>query len=839
MPNFIGAAISYVGTALASAGIGTGVAYTIGATAVTWSTVFATIIVSAALYGVGQLLVSAPKLTTQRMKEPIRQAVAPRRRAYGRVMVSGVFAFLRERANYLYSLIMSLSQEIDAVEEYWLNDIIVTRDGSGFVISGVQGGEFLDSGHFTAPTDSDGGPYPNIRILSRLGLVAQTAYAELIAAFPGEWTSDHKINGTFHALMIQRAANKDFHYFYPTGPYKLRLVCRAAKAWDPRASGQDPDDPDTWAWTMNGALIVLDYLRHQDGARLPWLLFQNVIADWSNQADICDEEVETLGSGVEPRYQLSGGYEFDAPPRDVLPQMCDPMGGPHLLRMLSDGSVVLRVARCSVADPAVVFTDDQILAYRMRRGLEKADLRNEIRATYTEPTGQFETQETEPWVNQASVDVNGLQSATLDLGWCPSHGQARRRQKMEAFRLDPDWSGEIVVNAYGLDALGEQFIRVQITDLGINEVFEKLTFEADVNTGQVVMQIRSFPAEALEWTAAEEGEQPVVTEIPGGPNVGTPDNLAVWIVDVGGALLLTAACDSPGNGNILQLQVKPSLSNWLWWTLPVEDGGYSGTWPNSLDSGATYDVRARFLSAGGIPGPYVTVSITANIAGYAYRRVVSTDQMNYDLGDDALAHGWDGVVPLFAHTSVDSDVLIGSAFTSGSSGSAGPSFDVPALPATSTAYLTNAGLIYGAAGDGGDHAQNGADGETALRTVWPLSVDNTGGVIAGGGGGGGGGDDPGGGGGGGGRGWTAGTHGAADAGGTNGEDGTLLEFGTGGLGSGGAANAGGDGGDLGEDGQDGLGGTGGIGIGGLAGWCTDGNANITWIANGTRLGALN
>lgn len=825
MPQLL---IPFIAAAFTSIGIGTGIV--IGTT--TWATVFASVIVGAALIGISALLISTPTLRPDVTKQPIRQSVAARRRYYGVVKASGVYAFLKAKGNWLYSIIMIASQEIDSIYAHLLNDVCVNSNMNG------------DGDLVSAPYALDG--YIPIQMIRyRLGLDTQTPYAEMTTAgfnrpapWVGEWTADHRLDGIFHVLFIQGALARNFNVYYPSGPYNYTAVFYAAKVFDPRNMYHDPDDKDTWEWTTNGALIVLDYMRHRDGMRLPWLFFENVLDDWANQADICDEDV-----GGFPRYRLCGGYEFTAPARDVLTQMLEPMGA--TVEMTSDGSAVLRVSRCAINEPDVILTDDHILAYTMRRGVEKNDMRNEIRAKYVpigELTGEgyldpalFVEAEAEPWLNQTSIDLNGVQTTTLDLLWCPSHSQARRRMKMESYRMDPAWSGEIITNAYGLDALGSRFIRVQIAELGINEIFEKLTFEANVDNAQVKMSIRSFPKEAVEWDeATEAGTQPVSTTPSVSSAIDDPDNMAVSIASEGGVLVLRLTVSDPGRYD-LTLEADWTTDTVTYHPLVITDQTHGYYSP--VSDGTTYTVRARFLQPSGAPSGYVTADVTADDAGFAYTRFISTDTQAYALDEDATAHGWDGAAPIFAAVFVNSGIYVGAALpTGGSPGTSGPAFYVIALPATSTVLLTNAGLIYGYGGIGGDHGDDGEDGGVALRTAYAMDIDNTGGVIAGGGGGGGGGTDPGGGGGGGGRGYDPGSGGVADTGASNGVDATKLLPGAGGSGDGGGGD-GGDGGDLGDDGSDGTGGS--PGIAGTAGWCTDGDSNITWIATGTRLGTLN
>lgn len=222
---------------------------------------------------------------------------------------------------------------------------------------------------------------------------------------------------------------------------------------------------------------------------------------------------------------------------------------------------------------------------------------------------------------------------------------------------------------------------------------------------------------------------------------------------------------------------------------------------------------------------------------FAFKVAISANLLNYNLKARALAAGWDGVRPLKADVTVNAGVVVGSANTASYAFETGTGF-----PAGTRISLTNNGYIVGAGGAGYDYYahQYGFSGGPALAAQFPIVITNLG-VIGGGGGGGSGPSAPDNGvGGGGGAGSVPGAGGAAYwqyTSGGNGSSGTLTTGGAGGicyidgeLASGPA----GAGGSLGSPGIRVNKGS----AAGAAGACTSGNANITWLATGTRYGAL-
>lgn len=277
---------------------------------------------------------------------------------------------------------------------------------------------------------------------------------------------------------------------------------------------------------------------------------------------------------------------------------------------------------------------------------------------------------------------------------------------------------------------------------------------------------------------------------------------------------------------------------------------------------------------------------------FVFNATISANTADYNVKAAAIAAGWNQTSPLIANVTINAGVVVTASLDTNIAFSTGSSF-----PDGTTLSLVNNGSIIGKGGTGGRGsdskgiAQNGGTGGTAFRTYYPISITNNG-TIAGGGGGGGGGGGVygygkettyygGAGGGGGGAGY-----GMGGAGGLSTYTGTgqaiteaIYHGGTGATGTlsaGGAVptpstyntpsargkishgtkrisgGAGGAGGALGAAGAAGaihnvqssgttgftLQGTFPPAAGGAGGKAVEGNANITWVATGTRAGAI-
>lgn len=248
----------------------------------------------------------------------------------------------------------------------------------------------------------------------------------------------------------------------------------------------------------------------------------------------------------------------------------------------------------------------------------------------------------------------------------------------------------------------------------------------------------------------------------------------------------------------------------------------------------------------------------APFASAAFLATISSNQTDLNLRTWALANGWNGTAQ--ATITVGSGVIISGSVQGNST--AALTID-GSWPGGIT--LINSGVIAGRGGTGGaggsassTNGVNGNIGGTALTVSVSASVNNAGTIAGGGGGGGGGGlslgGAPGGddsvisyyGGCGGGGGASSNTTAAGGAAGSNGGlpgasgnaggSGTYNSAGLGGTKT--LHASGGNGGSWGATGSNGGAGSYTAGLGGAGGRAVNGNASITWIATGTRLGSI-
>lgn len=126
------------------------------------------------------------------------------------------------------------------------------------------------------------------------------------------------------------------------------------------------------------------------------------------------------------------------------------------------------------------------------------------------------------------------------------------------------------------------------------------------------------------------------------------------------------------------------------------------------------------------------------IRNFVFNKIISSNTQNYNLRNDAITAGWNGITPLVATVTVNSGIYVWSDST------ATAGFDTGSIPVGSTVNITNNGYIIGKGGRGaganpagGTTTTAAENGGPAMNISYPVSITNNN-YIAGGGGGGGG-----------------------------------------------------------------------------------------------------
>jgi len=302
-----------------------------------------TVLVNTAL-GAVQKAIAGKQLTgtrdafTQNVTQ--RSTIAARRIVYGKRRVSGALAFYGVSSSGVAgaindrfcSVIVLAGHQVNAITDVWVDNVRIPEadiDSSGNVTAGQYAGA--------------------MRIWKHLGTGGQAADVNLVADYPTEWSTNHRLAGC--AYIVVRCGRSDTAF--PQGaPSQFSALVEGALVYDPRRDSTNGgsgshryDDASTWEYSANPAL----HARH-------WLTGGSIVNDQVipmrvygvrdddtriddaaviAAANICDEVLTGVNStpdGDAIRYECHLEASSDQTNRTVLTDILESMAGSAVVR---------------------------------------------------------------------------------------------------------------------------------------------------------------------------------------------------------------------------------------------------------------------------------------------------------------------------------------------------------------------------------------------------------------------------------------------------------------------------------------------------------------------------
>lgn len=507
-------------------------------------------LVGAAIIGVAALGVSlaagallGPQNTASRAKPSerqatIRQAVGPRVRFYGRNKVGGTMWFFETAGSLLYVGITLNEGEIEGIVETWLNDQQVTLDVNGYVTSApyVPGGTKV------------------ARLLFKDGASGQTVHSVLDTAFASV-TSDHRLRGVANALATFQEVNpEDVSTVYPNYIPQVRVVMDASIVKSVRTGSMIYSD--------NAGDVIYDFLTAVDGAGFPYgagfAESEIDLASFQAFANLSDQPVDLKAGGTVDRYKIWTSYSLNEQMRDVLPRLlraCDAE-----LYLTTAGKIAIRGGQWVA--PTLTLDDSlgHIFSAELRMGQSELAAFNELTVKYTEPSLDYQEAEAEMWVDSANQALRGKAlSSELEVYAAPNHSQARRLAKIHTHKMNPRWSGKVITNFYGLNAVGEETVTIKFAPLGIDEDFvvHRLRFLDGLTGVELTVSSLSEAAYAFD-EATEEGDGP---SVPADTTDSTPTDPVDNLVGTPGDGVVLLEWDQPASTNVAGARIYRNTAN--------------------------------------------------------------------------------------------------------------------------------------------------------------------------------------------------------------------------------------------------------------------------------------
>ncbi|MCV0352782.1 MAG: phage tail protein [Nitratireductor sp.] len=560
--------------------------------------------------------------------------------AIGRCRLGGVRTFGNTRNRDRYRLTCHAKGPMVAIEEYLLGGREVVVDG--------------DTGYVSSPPFAKSGD-SWVTFKTKTGTGAETAWPELVSAFPTTWSSAHRVRGIAQSLVKYVSPGiytEKFGQLYNQGEPESAVTARWNVVYDPREAGADKYNDTTWVWSMNGPLcaarIMLSY---------PDLTVDSF--DWdfiAAEADKADTMVPTL-TGTEPRSQCSGVWLSEAKRGDTMKQVLESIGCEVTL---SDAGLV-RIGLIDDAPTAgMTLTDDHITSYSWRSGPEAAERPNICRISYYSPERGYEMGEIDmtgiAWARvQDEIDRYGEKIYDIELPFCPSASQAQRIAR-RLFLLARGDTGVVQTNMAGLALWGRDYANITLSDIEETPVCKIAPPRVDDERGQVDIPFTVWPQELIDspWNPAtmEAAAPEQLPNLQYESDLDTPSVASTAVVQYpGGAYETRMRFSSVAGGSTAEANYRTYTGGlpdtWQGMTEYSANGQFAYAAANTVGKEAEFRVRwfngdgeaSYFSDVVNVPDmqidnsvpaePYLDVQVTPNGTGdYTFEVVAYSTAMN-------------------------------------------------------------------------------------------------------------------------------------------------------------------------------------------------------------------
>ncbi|WP_320188235.1 hypothetical protein RMS29_001540 [Agrobacterium rosae] len=556
-----------------------------------------------------QALMAPKPPKPEAMKVPLQQAIPYRIWGVGRTRVAGAMMLWESTGVNLHAVQLIAGHRIKSVNRFWLHDDEVTVQAGGGGVSG-PGGRY--SGQ--------------MGIYYRLGLPVETAYAAPVGEFSasGLWTKDHRGDGQASISFWASATRaKDQNSKFPYGPPMLSAEADLALCWDFRDPAQNPDDPSTWTWTRNSAIIIAWHLCFNEfGYGLNYRKALLPVLDlWKEEADICDEAVPLASGGTEPRYQCNGTDTTENGPKAGLNAMLATCDG-HLVQR-GDGARILTVGKFRESRCAVL-TDRDIVGHNIQYDVLFEEECNRLIPKFTYPATDYATSDTDFFEDtEAQLDAGRVLAEEAEYQWCHRWRQARRLGLRDWRRIREKIKGSIDVRLSGVNAVYMRWSRLETPNRlpRLNgKVIENRRSVIALARGGFTMDIVKNPDDIDVWVPEiHEGQQPPVPLAPAKTGVVTPVLNLLQAQSNSGSVIIRVVIIDPKNS---------SLTPVVRYRVADAGGGVPGSWieqqyPDAQPSGGFIN-----LTTGTVPvNTMLQVGVAFMASGGTYSEFSPTEDI--------------------------------------------------------------------------------------------------------------------------------------------------------------------------------------------------------------------
>lgn len=438
-----------------------------------------------------------------KIADPPRWLNAGRARQGGGVL----FAEFDGEGRWWY-LVVHSDEILHAPYSHYLDDEPVTLDGSNYV---VQKEFRLQTNKAKDPATADGTGRGYIRIFTTTYSETNPTpprIAELDAAFPSQWTSDHRLVGTTFSVVCMDALDVEHRYkiYRWRGPLGLgepsvSVVGDWANAYDPRDETQTLGNRATYKKTSNAELIWAWFRTHPFGRNK-----SESSINWervAEQADICDQDVVGI-EGTQKRYE-AGVAIVDSKRRvDAEKEILLAMDGQIVFD--EDGKSWVRAGHW--AEPTLSFSRNRdIMAMSSVEAQDGESETQGVIVNYLEPSANFTSQPSAAWLNPLYYDpATTPKFLIVDILACPNHNQAMRLAKAIGMRSQPRHKIGPTVNLRGIQARHERIVAINYDNTFAGDY--EIATPVELDGAGIFTGFGAVPVSPTRWTLLPGEEQP-------------------------------------------------------------------------------------------------------------------------------------------------------------------------------------------------------------------------------------------------------------------------------------------------------------------------------------------
>lgn len=425
----------------------------------------------------------------------LKQSVPSLPYVLGRVKKGSDYVFLEEKSGVAYHIMVWAGHRIQGYVQHYLHDEAVTLNVSGSV---------------TVPTHFR----QAVRITSRLGLNAETAYSTIVTKFPTIWNSNCRGDGLASVMMeCLPTDQKDFLDIFPNNMPEHSAVGDGALLYDPRkdstqgGSGSHRyNNPNTWEFSQNLALMRLWHLCHPVGGKMKYE--DMYMPDWINAASVCGQLVTNRSGGTEPRYR--GGFWFRASNDPIEVGRIMDEAAEMVVYERADGKIGVHAGE--FVTPDVRLTAESIYSIRVDKNKRRANTVLGVRGRYVNPAKDYITEDAAIYGDPyAVVDDNTERTRTFDNAAIQSHNHCQRKQKLTYVRANAR-KVSVVADYTADDARNipyRRFVKVHYPSRGLTEAVVEITSSVTIDLRNMRISFSGILVSASLYdfnAATEEGE---------------------------------------------------------------------------------------------------------------------------------------------------------------------------------------------------------------------------------------------------------------------------------------------------------------------------------------------